>query len=257
MSKSLTPLLTIAGVFVLAFLMVMALFAFGWADINWPWEDIDVVEEQREVAIDVEEGPAELIKISPIALDCRARILAEVPVIGTKKTEVAGVTVSTDTIKVLAVGDVDTCVASDGVEIHERADGSFGVVINAEAITFSRPRVDAVATMNSVTTDRGFVGQVVEAMPWTDENDELTPAAFAFAQSVIGGSACMQAAYEETTALLIEGYEQQLVEQGQSASKVDVIISGVPDFSQNELPESTLGEFEFSEEAGASCVVNR
>ena len=257
MSKTATAFLTIASVFVMALLLVLGLFAFGWADINWPWEGIDVVQEEFEVAVDVEEGPAELIKISPIALDCRARILAEVPVIGTRTTEFAGATVSTDTVQMRAVGDVDTCVDASGVEIHERADGTFGVVIDATAITFSRPRVDAVATMNSVVTDRGFVGQLVEALPWTDENDELTPAAFAFAQSVIGGSACMQAAYQETTELLVESYEAQIVAQGRSASDVDVIISGAPNFDQNELPASTFGEFEFAEEAGTSCIVQR
>ena len=257
MSKTVTALLTIASVFVVAFLLVLGLFAFGWADINWPWEGIDVVQEELEVEVDIEEGPAELIKISPIALDCRARVIAEVPVIGTRTTEFAGATVSTDTVRMRAVGDVDTCVDAGGVEIHERADGTFGVVIDASTITFSRPRVDAVATMNSVITDRGFVGQLVEALPWTDENDELTPAAFAFAQSIIGGSTCMQAAYDQTTALLVASYEEQIVEQGRSPGDVDVIISGTPNFNQNELPASTFGEFEFAEEAGTSCIVQR
>ena len=154
-----------------------------------------------------------------------------------------------------AVGDVDTCVDSTGVEIVERADGTFGVILDASAIEFVRPRVDAVATMNSVTTDRGIVNQVVEALPWTNEDDELTPAAFAFAQTVIGGSFCMEAAYEQTRAALTEAYRNQMVRQGADPDDVDVIVSGIPDFGQNDVDQKLLGDFEFVEEQGTSCVV--
>ncbi len=244
---------TIAGVFVVAALLVVLLFSFGWVDINWPWED--VVEETSEVGVDVEQGPAQIVSISPIALDCRARIVAQVPIIGTQKTSVAGATVSTDTIRMRAIGDIDTCVDASGVEIVERADGTFGVIIDADAIEFVRPRVDTVATMDSVTTDRGFVNQVVEAFPWTNEDEELTPAAFAFAQGVIGSSSCMRAAYDQTATALEDAYRQQMVDQGANPDDVDVIISGVPDFDQNDLAAAELGEFEFSEEQGTSCVL--
>ena len=109
--------------------------------------------------------------------------------------------------------------------------------------------------MASVSTDRGFVGQLVEILPWTNEDDELTPAAFAFAQEVIDSSACKQAAYEQTEAAIIEAYTQQLVDQGGAPDKIDVIISGVPDLGQDESEVRMLGEFEFTEEAGTSCVV--
>ena len=63
---------TVAGVFLLAGVLVISLASFGWLDINWPWENI--VEEETTIAIDVEEaGPAQIIEITPIALDCRAR----------------------------------------------------------------------------------------------------------------------------------------------------------------------------------------
>ncbi len=258
MSKATVAFLTVAGIFFVALLLVIGLFSFGWVDINWPWEDIDIVQEETELAIDtVEQGPAEIVKITPIALDCRARITARVPVVGTQRTEVAGATVSTDTVRMQAIGDVDTCVAADGVEIVERTDGTIGVIIDASAIEFVRPRVDAVATMDSVTTDRGFVNQIVEALPFTNEDDELTPAAFAFAQTVIGGSDCMQAAYDETAASLIAAYEDQLVEQGGNAADIDVIISGIPDFTQNDPDPTAFGDFEFVEETGTTCVVAR
>lgn len=253
MSKTAVAFATVAGIFLLALIMITAFLSFGWLDINWPWEDI--IQEESAVAIDVEAGPARIVEITPIALDCRARIEAEVPVVGTQRTTIAGATLSTDTIRMRAVGDVDTCVSANGVEIVERTDGTIGVIIDAEAIEFVRPRVDAVATMDSVTTDRGIVNQVVEALPWTDENDELTPAAFAFAQTVIGGSACMKAAYDQTSIALVEAYQSQMTEQGADPADVDVIISGIPDFGQNDADVPRLGDFEFTEDIGTSCVV--
>ncbi len=254
MNRMAVAFATIAGIFVVALLLVVALFSFGWVDINWPWEDIVTEETTIEIPVD-EAGPAQIVSIEPIALDCRARISAEVPVIGTQRTEVAGATVSTDTVRLRAVGDVDTCVRSDGVEVIERADGTWGVIIDAEAIEFVRPRIDAVATMNSVETDRGIVNQVVEALPWTNEDDTLTPAAFAFAQTVIGSSDCMMAAYDQTSAALEDAYRQQLVDQGGDPADIDVIISGVPNFGQNELDDAVLGELEFVQEPGTTCVV--
>jgi hypothetical protein len=253
MSKTAVAFATVAGVFLLSLILLLGLLSFGWLDINWPWEDI--IDEETVVEVDVEEGPAQIIEISPISLDCRARIEAVVPVVGTQKTSVAGATISTDTVRMLAVGDVDTCVDSAGVEIVERADGTFGVIIDASAIEFVRPRVDAVATMDSVTTDRGIVKQVFEALPWTNEDDELTPAAFAFAQTVIGGSSCMEAAYEQTVAALTEAYQNQVIAQGASPDDVDVIVSGIPDFGQNDVEQKLLGDFEFIEEPGTSCVI--
>lgn len=253
MSKAAVALATTASIVFLSLVLVVAFVSFGWLDINWPWENL--VQEESEVAVDVEQGPATIIDITPIALDCRARIEAEVPVVGTQRTTIAGATVSTDTIRMRAVGDVDTCVDAGGVEIIERADGTFGVIIDADAIEFVRPRVDAVATMDSVTTDRGILNQVVEALPWTDENDELTPAAFAFAQNVIGGSSCMRAAFDQTSIAIEQAYRDQMVEQGADPNDVDVIISGIPDFQQNESDSAQLGDFEFTEDDGTSCVV--
>lgn len=253
MSKAVVAFVTIAGVFMLALILVIGLFSFGWVDINWPWEDI--IQEETAVAIDIEEGPAKIVSITPITLECRARIEATVPVVGTHKTSLAGATISTDTVRMQAIGDVDTCVDASGVEIVEHADGTFGVIIDAEAIQFVRPRVDAVATMGSVTTDRGIVNQVFEALPWTNEDDELTPAAFAFAQTVIGGSSCMEAAYDQTQLALTDAYQQQMIDQGADPADVDVIISGIPDFGQNDIEDKLLGDFEFTEEAGTSCVV--
>ncbi len=245
---------TVAGVFLLALILVVSLVSVGWLDVSWPWEN--VVQQETTVEIDTEDvGPARIIEITPIALDCRARIEAEVPVVGTQRTSVAGATVSTDTIRMRAIGDIDTCVGEGGVEINERTDGTIGVIIDAGAIEFVRPRVDAVRTMDSVTTDRGVINQLVEILPYTNEDDELTPAAFAFAQTVIGGSDCMRAAFDQTTTALEAAYRQQMVDQGANPDDIDVIVSGSPDFGQNDDAVSELGEFEFIEDAGTSCVV--
>ena len=123
---------------------MISLFSVGWVDIKWPWEGVDLVKEETEIAVNVEEaGPAEVIKIVPLALDCRARITAEVPVIGRQRTKIVGATVSTDTVRMRAIGDVDTCVDAAGVDIAERSDGTIDVIIQAADIRFVRPRVDA------------------------------------------------------------------------------------------------------------------
>ena len=245
---------TIAGVFLLALILLITFVSFGWLEVVWPWENL--VEEETTIEIDIEDvGPAQIIEITPIELDCRARIEAEVPVVGTQRTSVAGATVSTDTIRLRAIGDVDTCVAADGVEINERTDGTIGIVIDADAIEFVRPRVDAAATQDSVTTDRGVIGQLVEILPFTNEDDELTPAAFAFAQMVIGGSDCMSAAFDQTSIAIEDAYRQQVIDQGANPDDIDVIIAGTPDFGQNDDDQAELGEFEFLEESGTSCVV--
>lgn len=249
-------LLVLRALGLLLFCCVFALFLslVGWIDIVWPWENI--VEEETTIGIDTEDvGPARILDITPIALDCRARIEAEVPVVGTQRTSVAGATVSTDTVSLRAVGDVDTCVSADGVEINERTDGTIGVVIDASAIEFVRPRVDAVATMESVTTDRGFIGQVADLLPFTNEDDELTPAAFAFAQTVIGGSDCMRAAFDQTSLALEEAYRQQMIDQGADPNDIDVIVAGLPDFGQNDSEIAELGDFEFIQDSEAACVV--
>jgi len=253
MSKTAVAFATVAGIFMLAIIIVLGLLSFGWLDVNWPWEDL--VEQETTLEVDVDAGPAQIVEITPISLECRARIEATVPVVGTQRTSIGGATISTDTIEMRAVGDVDTCVDSSGIEIVERADGTFGVIIDASAIEFVRPRVDAVATMASVTTDRGIVNQVVEALPWTNEDDELTPAAFAFAQTVIGGSSCMEAAYEQTRTALTQAYRAQMAQQGADPNDVDVIVSGIPDFGQNDVDQQLLGDFEFVEKQGTSCVI--
>ena len=84
--------------------------------------------------------------MEPISLDCRARIHAEVPVEGRREHELLGQVYRTDTVSMLAVGDVDTCVEGTSAEVVHHRDGTTEVIIPGESILFVRPRVDAVAT---------------------------------------------------------------------------------------------------------------
>lgn len=227
----------VGAVFVLVFLCVIGLGALGFLDFRWPWENIDLATEDTTITFDEDEPEPKLVLIEPISLDCRARVNAQVPVRATRTYELAGQTYRTDTVEMVAIGDVDTCVDTSNVDIAERADGTFDVIIPADSIEFVRPRVDAVATMNSVVYDKGLVGKITDAFPWVSDNNGLTPAAYAFAQTVVGGSDCMMAAYDMTEMALQQAYVDQLVEQGGDAAGIDVIIDGLPDFGQNELPD--------------------
>ncbi len=198
----------------------------------------DVNEVTSEVSVPTE---ARVVAIEPISLDCRARVHAEVPVTATRRHEALGVVYRTDRVTLDAVGDVDTCVdGTASTTVTQRADGTTEVVINAAAITFVRPRVDTVASGNSLTEHRGPVGKLTDAFPWVDDNLGLTPLAYAYAQSVIGSSACMQTAYTVTEGLLRDAYRRQAVNQGANPALVTVRVDGTPDFGTDGPP--TLGD---------------
>lgn len=238
---------SVVAVFLLVFLCVIGLGALGFLDFRWPWEDLEVATEETTITFDEEEPEPQVVRIEPIALDCRARVHAEVPVRASRTHELVGQTYRTDTVEMVAVGDVDTCLDASSVEIAERVDGSWDVIIPAESIEFVRPRVDAVATMNSVYYDKGLVGKITDAFPWVSDNDGLTPAAYAFAQSVVGGSDCMDKAYELTELALQQAYTDQMVEQGGEETSVEVLIVGTPDFGQNDLPsDPAFEDFDFT-----------
>lgn len=234
---------------------IIVAFALGAVNVRWPWDwdALDVADTDTDIAY---ASPARVVRVEPVALDCRARVHAEVPVEGRKEHSFLGQVYRTDKVGIVAVGDVDTCVQSDAVQIDERDDGSFQVVIPGSAIEFVRPRVDAVATMDSVTYDQGFVGQLTDVFPWVSNDEGLTPAAYAFAQTVIGGSECMAQAYDLTRQLLLDAYRQQLIEQGANADDISVEILGDPDFGQNDDPPELDDDFEFEVDDGeVACEV--
>ncbi|MEM9465948.1 MAG: hypothetical protein AAGA90_11275 [Actinomycetota bacterium] len=245
-SRSLISVLVVAIVGLIVFIQL------GVANIRWPWDNPAVASETTTI---VQPKEAEIVEIEPIALDCRARIHTVVPVEGKRDHDVLGQTYRTDTVEMTAVGDIDTCVDATEVEIVVRDDGSARVLVPADAIEFVRPRVDAVATLDSVTYDEGLLGKLSGALPWVSDNSRLTPAAFAYAQTVIGSSECMQQAYEITTEAMVEAYEGQMASAGLDPDDLEVEIIGEPDF--NALPEAgDLGDFEFeTTDTGASCSV--
>ena len=241
-----TPLLAMSAV------VIALLTAWGALDINWPWEALDDVATTKTTI--TYEAPPRVVEIEPISIDCRARVHAEVPVKGTKEHNLFGVSYRTDAVHMLAVGDVDTCVDTDGVDIESNA-GFTDVTLQADAIEFVRPRVDALATQESVEFDKGFVGKLTDAFPWVSDNDGLTPAAYSFAQTVVGGSDCMSQAYAVTEEILIDAYRAQAIERGLDPNTVRVQIIGEPDFAQNEA-SADLGDFDFATVGGQSvCEV--
>ncbi len=220
--------------------LVLAGFAV-WAnaiDIRFPWQtlpdfgDVDVTLSLPE--------EARIVAVEPIALDCRARIHAEVPVEGRREHSLFGGVYRTDTVTLDAIGDVDTCVEGTSADVIYHRDGSTEVVIPGEAIVFVRPRVDAVATAGSVEVDKGFVGKLTDVFPWVADDDGLTPLAYAYAQTVIGSSQCMQAAFSVTEEVLIDAYRQQFIDQGANPDSLTVRIDGDPLFP--DPPAVDLGD---------------
>ena len=223
----------------------------GIVSFSWPWEIDEIAAVETTVVV---EEPPTIFRIEPINLDCRARVHAEVPLRGVREHEILGQVYRTDTVAMTAIGDVDTCVAADGVEIIERADGGFSVIIPGDSIRFVRPRVDAVLTAESVSFDKGFVGKFTDVFPWVSDDNSLTTSAYAYAQGVIGGSDCMQAAYEHTSIMIVDAYRAQMEAQGGERAGVDVRIEGEPDFDQNAPTEFDGLNFDISA-GGARCEV--
>lgn len=222
-----------------AVLLTMAL-AIGWLSLPGP-----SLPGLGDVDVDVQlPAEARITAVEPISLDCRARIHAEIPVEGIRQHEAFDVVYRTDRISMTAVGDVDTCVDGSAAKVQHRSDGSTEVVIPGESIQFVRPRVDTVKTAESVQVDKDLVGKVTDAFPWVDDNLGLTPLAYAYAQNVIGSSQCMQAAYEVTEGILLDGYRQQVIDQGVDADKLTVRVDGEPNFVDPEPIES--GDVELS-----------
>ena len=243
---------SLISVLVVAVIGLVVFTQLGVANISWPWDNPAVASETTSI---VQPEEAEIVEIEPITLDCRARIHTVVPVEGKRDHDVFGQTYRTDTVEMTAVGDIDTCVDSTEVEIIVRDDGSARVLVPADAIEFVRPRVDAVATLDSVSYDEGLLGKLSGALPWVSDNSRLTPAAFAYAQTVIGSSECMQQAYDVTTRAMVEAYEGQMESAGLDPDALEVEIIGDPNFG--DLPDvGDLGDFEFeTTDAGASCSV--
>lgn len=227
----------------------------GLIGIDWPWEKVNLPDVLTEESAVAQTEEATIYEIEPIALDCRARIHAAVPVAGRRQHKALGATYRTDTVELTAIGDIDTCVDATDVAVLGTTETGFRVLVPASSVTFERPRVDAVATMDSVKFDKGFVGKITDVLPWVSDDSGLTPAAYAYAQQIIGSSECMERAWEVTEQVIVDAYEQQLIAQGGSAADISVEIMGVPSFDPP--PDGTVERFEFDVIGeGISCQVD-
>ncbi len=217
-----------------AFAAAAALIGFaawtGALSFDWPWRTLPEFGDV-EVALSLP-AEARIVSVEPIALDCRARVHAEVPIEGRREHSILDQVYRTDTVAMTAIGDVDTCVEGPSAQVVHRRDGSTEVIIPGSSITFVRPRVDTVATAASVEVSKGLAGKLTDVFPWVSDDVGLTPLAYAHAQNVIGGSACMQTAYAVTKDLLVEAYRQQFIDQGADPQTLTVRIDGQPLFPE-------------------------
>lgn len=238
MFRTVTNTLQVVIVFGFIALLAALALAFGIVRFSGP-----SLPEFSQVSVDLTlPEEARIVDVQPIRLDCRARVFAEVPVEGRREHEAFGRVYRTDRITMRAYGDVDTCVDGSGTEVTHHNDGTTDVVIDASSIVFVRPRVDAVRTASTVDIDKDVVGKFVDAFPWVDDNLGLTPAAYAFAQNVIGSSSCMETAYLLTEGMLIDAYRDQAIEQGVDPDRLEVTIEGQPTFTDPDPVE--LGDVE-------------
>ena len=234
-------------------LVIILLVSLGALKVSVPGFLPDVTQNTTDVTYP--ELPT-IVTIEPIALDCRARIEAEVPIEGRKEHKLLGQVYRTDTVSMTVVGDIDTCVSAGSVEVINRDDGSVRVIVPADAITFERPRVDTVATLDSVDYDKGTLGKLTDAFPWVSDDSGLTPAAYAYAQTVIGSTDCMTKAFDTTKRAIVRAYRDQLIQAGHDPSMITIDIVGQPDLSTTQAPEEALQGFDFAVDTLAtSCTV--
>ncbi|MEM9654614.1 MAG: hypothetical protein AAGA65_21165 [Actinomycetota bacterium] len=234
-----------------AALIIAIVFALGIVSISGPsFPSFTAVDMQ--VTLPEE---ATITAVEPISLDCRARVYAEVPVEGRREHEAFGRVYRTDRISLHAYGDVDTCVDGGGVSVTHNRDGSTDVVIPGESIVFVRPRVDTVRTADSVDIDKDFIGKIMDAFPWVDDNLGLAPTAYAYAQNVIGSSECMETAYQVTEDILIDAYRQQAIDQGVDPDRLSVTVDGQPKFEDPDPID--MGDIEMEVRSGEiTCVAS-
>ncbi len=245
---------SLAGTAAIVAIGVVALAKLGVVDMRWPWENTNVASIESSVS---QPESATIIEIEPIALDCRARIHTVVPIEGRRTHKLIGQTYRTDTVTLNAVGDIDTCVDAADVEVVTRSDGTTRVLVPADAIRFERPRVDAVATLGSVHFDKGMVGKLTDIFPWVSDDSGLSPAAYAYAQTIIGSSECMQRAFATTEAAMRGAYEDALVAQGADPDLLIVDIVGEPDFDAVTTSPDVLDGYDFSvDDEATTCTVS-
>lgn len=221
----------VAAVVVGTLMFIRSFGFFGWA--------FDSERQDQARTTDVAE-----VRVRPLDLPCKSRIDARVPVQGEAKYTVhsfiGSLTVNTDTVRLTAIGDVDTCFPAAGAVVEKAAE-DWLVRIDASQTVFNRPRVKPAATARSVNYKPGFGRLVADFVPIIDyfmvkeNSSQLTLEAQAFAQSVIGGSRCMRAAWPATKQAIVQTYQDEARRQGIKPQRVQVTFSGQPRFDQNDM----------------------
>jgi hypothetical protein len=159
----------------------------------------------------------------------------------------------TDRAGLTAIGDIDVCVQIGASRVMTDANGQQTVSISAADIKYHRPRVDTVLTAQSVWYDAGWQAKLTDWLPFVSDNQSLSPAAFAYAQLVIGSHDCIAASWEVVVTGLHEAYRQQAVNQGIDPQSISVEIVGSPDFAA--YAESIMADYTPEERAQAERYV--
>ncbi len=234
--KVIKNLPSIIGLVVIVLVLVLVLNLFGVFDSIFNTERRDQARTT---------GVAE-VRVRPLDLSCKARIDAVVPLKGEAKSTAhaplidVNLTYNTDTITMTAIGDVDTCFPATGATV-KHTDTSWLVKIDASQTVLNRPRVKPAATAQSVSYHPGAGRKLVKLLPivnffLVNENgSRLTLEAEAFAQSIIGGSSCMKAAWPATKRAIVQTYQDDAKRKGIPASHVHVSFTGQPAFQQNDM----------------------
>lgn len=252
--KTLAP-----GVIAVGVVVIVVLWVANFFNLDQRLERNDTIRQS---------GAVEIFEIKPVNIDCRAVVRASIPVKGESQyivhTPLGSKTLNTDTIWLTAIGDVDVCFPPEASEVVKQADGSWLVTIDSSKTVFNRPRVDALATGNSVDYEDGAGRDIMSAVPlvnaFIDTNaHELTLEAVAFAQSLIASSECMAAAWPPVQEAVTAAYAEQAALGGLSADQVTVVFKGAPFYAQykQDIDTSVFGDgVEFEVEAGGiNCSI--
>jgi hypothetical protein len=230
---------TVAAVIIVAFLFMQAVNSL----IKLPSMANPVaIEESFTFA---QQKPAEIVRIEPIAIECRAAIEAEVPVLLQKdvhyKTFGWNVFTRTERGAFTSFGDVDTCLAIDHTRIFQTANGGWTVNVNVDDIVFRRPRVDMLRSF-----DTWIISVDWDWAPWVDGDTQMGLEAAALAQYLIGSSSCIEAAFDVTVDAIEASYKDQAASIGIDPALVNVVIDGTPSYDayvddiMNEYDQETL-----------------
>lgn len=238
-----------------AFASVAILVLLVMGKLSWAVElpDVEHIESIGQPA----DQPAEVFSLA-IHLDCRARTYASVPVSARRVTEIDSGSIfgfelpdiPTGHIDVglIAKGDIDTCFEGGGIDVFEDISGIWHVQIDASEVRFVRPRVDMRATAESVWRDENIGYEFFDWLThgFMGDDDDLKENALAFAQDVIGGSSCMQAAWGQTQAAITASLIDEASEKGIEILAENIVFVNVPDFTQNQATEFAYEGIEFS-----------